>query len=85
MCFVYVVEHGAAWGINGGCMTISHQDGTIERIPKNSVEGMTLFDRIMLSYSNKGQLSYDFNAALYLFLTHSRVSAGDRIIASCPN
>lgn len=43
MCFVYVSEHGATLGITGGHLVIKHSDGSIDNIPKELVEGISIF------------------------------------------
>lgn len=49
MSFVYVTEHGATLGTEGGCLTISHTDKTKDSIPKELVEGISIFGKSQLS------------------------------------
>lgn len=45
MCFVYVSENGASIGIIGGHMTITHKNNSVEKIPKNTVDGLSIFGK----------------------------------------
>lgn len=49
MCFVYVVQHGAVLGINGGNLTIRFPDGTSRSVPKGLVEGISVFSNAVLT------------------------------------
>jgi len=49
MCFVYVVQHGAVLGIDGGVLTVRYLDGSEEKIPKNTVEGISVFAKAQLT------------------------------------
>ncbi len=45
MCFVYVSENGAMVGVTGGHLTITHNDDSVEKIPKNTVDGLSIFGK----------------------------------------
>ncbi len=49
MCFVYVIKHGAALGISGGHLTVRYPDATVESIPKNTIEGISIFAKVLMS------------------------------------
>lgn len=43
MSFVYVTEDGSKIGINGGFITVLHENNDIIKIPKETVEGISIF------------------------------------------
>lgn len=43
MSFVYVVEDGSKIGVEGGVITVLHKDGQLVKIPKETVEGISVF------------------------------------------
>lgn len=49
MSFVYVVEDGSKIGIDGGVITIIHKDNEIVKIPKETVEGISIFGNAQMS------------------------------------
>ena len=51
MCFVYVIEQGAVLGINGGLLTIHYTDGSSKSIPKNMIDGISIFSHAILTTS----------------------------------
>ena|GEM_PF-2424111 len=49
MCFLYVIQHGAVLGISGGLLTVRYPDATEESIPKNLIEGISIYARVVLT------------------------------------
>ncbi len=45
MCNIYVTEHGCQLGIKGGNLYIKHLDSTVDNIPKNTIEGISIFSK----------------------------------------
>lgn len=43
MSFLYVTENGRVIGHEGGCITVKHKEGTIDKIPEETVEGISIF------------------------------------------
>ena len=50
MSLLYVEENGAVVGINGGTLTVKKQTGEVLKIPKETVDGISLF----IKYGIKG-------------------------------
>ena len=51
MSFVYITEHGCTLGVDGGLLIIRHTDGSEEFIPKELVEGISIFGRSNMTNS----------------------------------
>lgn len=51
MCFLYIIKHGASLGVSGGHVTIRYPDGSVESIPKNTIDGISIFAKAVLSSS----------------------------------
>ena len=51
MSFVYITEHGCSIGIDGGYLVVKHKDKTEDRIPKNMVEGISVFASAQINSS----------------------------------
>lgn len=49
MCFVYVVRHGTTLGIRGGLLVMRYPDGEESVVPKNTVEGISIFANAVLT------------------------------------
>ena len=43
MSFVYVVEDGSVIGLEGGVLKISHKNGSSVKVPKETIEGISIF------------------------------------------
>ncbi|MDD3185231.1 MAG: CRISPR-associated endonuclease Cas1 [Anaerostipes sp.] len=49
MSYLYVVEHGAVIGISGGYFVVTYKDGMIQKIPKETLESISLFGNVSLT------------------------------------
>ncbi len=49
MSLLYVEENGAVVGINGGTLTVKKQTGEVLKIPKETVDGISLFGNISMT------------------------------------
>ena len=49
MCFLYVIRHGAVLGISGGLLTVRYPDASEESVPKNLIEGISIYARVVLT------------------------------------
>lgn len=47
--FLYVVKHGAVLGISGGLLTVKYPDRTEDAFPKNTIEGISVFSKVILT------------------------------------
>lgn len=43
MSFVYVVEDGSKMSIDGGCLKITYKSGEVSKMPKETVEAISIF------------------------------------------
>ena len=47
--FIYVVKHRAVLGISGGLMTVKYPDKTTDSFPKNNIEGISIFAKVVMT------------------------------------
>ncbi|MBP1547078.1 MAG: CRISPR-associated endonuclease Cas1 [Oscillospiraceae bacterium] len=47
--YLYVTENGASINVDGGYFVVSHKDGMIHKIPKETLESVSLFGNIAIS------------------------------------
>ena len=45
VCYVYVTDHGCSIGIDGGNLYIKHVDSTVDNIPKETIDGISIFSK----------------------------------------
>ena len=49
MSFVYVVEDGSKMSIDGGCLKITYKSGEVSKMPKETVEAISIFGNSQMS------------------------------------
>ena len=49
MSFVYITEDGAVLSLNGGYFEVTHKDGLLEKIPKETLESVALFGNVSIT------------------------------------
>ncbi len=49
MSFVYITEDGAVLSLNGGYFEVTHKDGLLEKIPKETLESVSLFGNVSIT------------------------------------
>lgn len=47
--FLYVIKHGAVLGISGGLLTVKYPDMTEEAFPKQTIEGISIFSKVLMT------------------------------------
>lgn len=49
MAFIYIVEHGAVIGLDGGTIEVKYPDGSVVTVPKGIVEGISVFAKAQIT------------------------------------
>lgn len=49
MSLLYVVDHGAVIGIDSGHITVKHQSGEVDAIPKNTVDSISIYSNAVIT------------------------------------
>ena len=49
MSLLYVVDHGAVIGVDAGHITVKHQSGDVDTIPKNTVESNSIYSNAVIT------------------------------------
>lgn len=49
MSYLYVIEHGASINVAGGYFVVKYKDGLIQKIPKETLESISLFGNVSLT------------------------------------
>lgn len=49
MSYLYITENGAVMGIDGGYFAVSHKNGLLHRIPKETLESVALFGNVSIT------------------------------------
>ncbi len=78
MGFIYVTDNGATIGISGGTITIKKLNGDISRIPKETIDGISIFGNIQMTtqctrycLENGIRVSYFSSTGKYFGCLHS--------------
>ena len=49
MSLLYVVDHGAVIGISSGHITVKHRSGSVDAIPKNTVDSISIYSNVVIT------------------------------------
>ena len=49
MSYLYITEQGAVFSIDGGYFIVTHKDGMVHKIPKETLESAALFGNISVT------------------------------------